>query len=1465
MLLRLILLSLAVFLFTGSKAGSWTSDWSNPKVFIENKGQFRLPWEKPGMPSEVLFGVDDGGTMIYFTRKGVSYTFFSRSKDHVVLDKSQYKTLEEYKAAKAKYKMMSISDAVHMHWKGASGDVMLEGQYQNSLTHTYSISVNGVNKEISGLRSFDQIVYKGLYPGIDVKYSFHPQTGLKYDLILWPGADASLIRMVYEGMDALSLDGKGNLKIMTQFGVMTDHAPLTYYPGEKHLQIPSAYSVNENVVSFLLGEYDKTRKLIIDPWTVTPAFPNSGKIWECEKDAAGNAYIYGGDTPMRLRKYNSTGTLQWTYNTTWDTAGYWVGTFIVDQAGNSYITSGSNGEIRKVNTGGASVWFNNPNGLFGPIYEYWHLTFNCDETVLVCGGMRAQSALSINSYRGAIMNINLNTGAIIGTPLTVGWMQGLNIKEVRTICSSPNQNYYFLTLDSIGMMTNTLTLGWKSTSNYNFAYGIPNYGVTNQGISAIRATANFIYTQNGTTLHKRNIANGAIVATVAIPGGGSSTIPIVGGNTPHNSGLDLDNCGNVYVGSTTGVHKFDANLNLLGSALTTNAVYDVAVSPSGEVLACGNGFFSSINTLAPCGVVTLTCSSNPLSISTSQTNPLCNGQCTGTATVNATGGTAPYTYTWSPSGGTNATATGLCAGVYTVTVTDAGPSTLTATVTITQPTALTSSVQSQTNVLCNGVCSGAATITASGGTGTLTYSWAPSGGTTASITGRCAGTYTCTITDANGCTRTQTVTITQPPVITASANSTPATCGNNNGTATATASGGTGTLTYAWAPSGGTNASATGLGAGVYTVTVTDANGCTMTATTTVTSSGGPTVTLNTQTNVLCNGNSTGSATVNVTGGNSPYTYAWTPSGGTTATATGLGAGTYTVTVTDASSCSQTFTVTITQPTALTATTSSTNTTCTGNTGTASVSPSGGTGPYSYSWAPGGGTNANATGLSAGTYTVTVTDANNCTFTVTAAVGTTNGPTVTLATQANVSCNGGSNGSATVSVTGGTSPYTYSWAPSGGTNATAIGLAAGTYTVTVTDANNCIQLFVVTITQPAALSITTGSTNTPCGSSTGTVSSNVTGGTGPYSYLWLPGGATTSNVSGLGAGTYTVIVTDVNACSMSATATVANLNGPSVAVTSSGNVTCNGMNNGSATVNVTGGTSPYTYVWSPSGGTSASATGLIAGTYTVTVTDANGCSNTITVTITQPAALALTLNGSNATCGNLNGSVTSSVTGGTSAYTYSWQPGGATSSGISGLGAGTYTCIVTDANGCTSSAVSIITASPGLTVLISNDTTISAGQTVLLVAAGGTSYLWSPSGGLSCITCANPVASPTTTSTYTVIVTDVNGCTGVATVTVSVLNQCGDNGVFFIPDAFSPNADLMNDVLYVRGGGISEFYFAVYDRWGEKVFESTDPNIGWDGNYKGKALDPGVFVFYCKITCYAGEEIIQKGNVTLFR
>ena len=680
-----------------------------------------------------------------------------------------------------------------------------------------------------------------------------------------------------------------------------------------------------------------------------------------------------------------------------------------------------------------------------------------------------------------------------------------------------------------------------------------------------------------------------------------------------------------------------------------------------------------------------------------QINTSCNGGANGSAGVTVTGGTGVYTYSWAPSGGTAATASGLSAGTYTVTVQDANLCTKIQSFTITEPTILAATI-SKTDVLCNGGSNGTATANVTGGTGTYTYSWAPSGGTAATASGLTAGTYTVTVQDANLCQTTATVTITEPAILASTASQTDVTCnGLSNGTATVTPTGGTASYAYSWAPSGGTAATASGLSPGTYTATITDANGCFTTQTVTITEPSVLAVTPS-HTDVSCNGGANGSATVNVTGGTGAYTYSWAPSGGTAATASGLSAGTYTATITDANGCSTVENFTITQPASLSVTPSQIDVSCNGGAnGSATVNVTGGTGVYTYSWAPSGGTAATASGLNAGTYTVTITDANLCqttqSFTITE-------PTILAATisKTDVLCNGGANGTATVNVTGGTGAYTYSWAPSGGTAATASGLSAGTYTATITDANGCTETQTVTITEPSALSVTASKTDVSCnGGANGTATVNVTGGTGAYTYSWAPAGGTAATASGLSAGTYTATITDANGCTATQTVTITE---PTIlaATISKTDVSCNAGANGTATVNVTGGTGAYTYSWAPSGGTAATATGLSAGTYTATITDANGCTATQTIVINQPNALAATTSKTDVSCNSANdGTATVTVTGGTGTYTYAWSPSGGTAATATGLSPNTYTVTITDANGCILTETITIITTPDVT------------------------------------------------------------------------------------------------------------------------------------------------------------------------
>ncbi len=378
------------------------------------------------------------------------------------------------------------------------------------------------------------------------------------------------------------------------------------------------------------------------------------------------------------------------------------------------------------------------------------------------------------------------------------------------------------------------------------------------------------------------------------------------------------------------------------------------------------------------------------------------GSSTGSATVSVTsGGISPYTYSWSGGGGSNANATGLNAGTYTVTIKDAsGCKTETKTVNITQTGGTINATAASTNVLCGGTATGTASVTATGGTGTLTYSWNPSGGSTANATGLTAGGYTITITDSNGCSSTKTVSVTQPAPLVLNTATTNATCTSLGNIAT-TVTGGTGSYTYNWSNSQ-TGANATGLAQGNYSLTVTDANGCTQTASATISGTPGPTgLGFSNITNVLCNGGNTGAATASAAGGTGALTWTWS-SGQSTANINTLTAGNYTVTVSDANGCTLTTVLIITEPQALLVTTTGNNV-CSGTAGSVQSTATGGTGAYNYVWNNGQNTQ-NATGLTAGNYTITVTDANSCISSATAALSNFISPVPTFTVDDSAGC-----------------------------------------------------------------------------------------------------------------------------------------------------------------------------------------------------------------------------------------------------------------------------------------------------------------------------------------------------------------------------------------------------------------------------------------------------------------------------
>ncbi|MFZ4414626.1 MAG: SprB repeat-containing protein, partial [Bacteroidales bacterium] len=520
---------------------------------------------------------------------------------------------------------------------------------------------------------------------------------------------------------------------------------------------------------------------------------------------------------------------------------------------------------------------------------------------------------------------------------------------------------------------------------------------------------------------------------------------------------------------------------------------------------------------------------------------------------------------------------------------------------------------------CNNGSNGQLTVTVSGGRPAYSsYVWS-NGATTKNISGLSANTYTITVTDANSCTGTQTFTLTNPdPIVIAQVGTSGSnlTCnGDNNGYVNTSVSGGTSPYNYTWS-NGSTTSNISSLTAGTYYVTVSDANACTKTNSFVINE---PTaIVINKSgTDLSCNGDNNGIISITASGGTPGYSYAWSNGGGNVAIISGLVAGVYSVTVTDASSCTKTGSWSVTAPSALTLTKTVHNVSCGGlNDGSATATVSGGTSPYNYNWSNGHtatGVSDGIASLAAGSYTVTVTDGNLCTKTDTFVITANPALSLSLVAANNPLCNSSSDGSITVSVSGGAPAYSYSW-NNGQTVANATGLATGTYSVTVTDAGSCTITGSYSITAPTALSLSGLPTAVKCkDGEDGMIDVTVGGGIFPYSYVWevLPLGAGqgdgTPNVYGLVAGTYSVTVTDNNSCEITGSWVVTEptaLSGNGVV----NDVTCNGGSNGTATISGFGGTPGYNYIWS-TGSTSQLITGLSVGRYYVTITDANSCPN----------------------------------------------------------------------------------------------------------------------------------------------------------------------------------------------------------------------------------------------------------------
>lgn len=772
----------------------------------------------------------------------------------------------------------------------------------------------------------------------------------------------------------------------------------------------------------------------------------------------------------------------------------------------------------------------------------------------------------------------------------------------------------------------------------------------------------------------------------------------------------------------------------------------------------------------------------PISASiTNITNVLCFGQANGNATVTGSGGNGVYTYLWS-NNQTGQTLNNVAAGNYTVTVTDSGGGTATALATVTQPgSALNATASSSNTITCINQFS---TLTANGTGGTAPYQYIWFNGNTGNTTEvTAAGTYAVMVTDANGCTKTASATVSQNVVFPlAAAAATIQSCSTGQATVNGQGSSTGANFSYLWTPpaggtiiSGGTSLTATVSGLGVYTLQVTNnTNGCTTTAQATVTGSAPPGATAS-GTTLTC-ANTSGTITSSTSAGG--VTYAWSgpnnfmsPLQNPTVTVTGI----YTVTITVTSTgCASTATATVNGDLATpnlsvavtTATCASPNCIATASSTTPNTT---------YIW--GGGiasTSPSVTLPPGGPYTVTVTGSNGCTTSTQVAYSANVTPPSLTISGGSLNC---ATSSTTVSVVSNAPNSSYQW--SGGSitggNGTAVITvnSGGMYTTTVTNpVNGCTSTasFSISVDTIKPTVVIAPPANLTCTNLI--VQLNGSGSSqGPnIAYQWagpsIVNGANTLMPNVSAQGPYTVTITNIaNACSSTGSVTVVEKTQIALAIENVALPACFGNATGSATAVASLGTPPYTYLWS-NGAVTAQINNLIAGTYTVTATDAGGCTEDGSITISQPTAVALSVSATGETVqGQNNGTATATASGGISPYTYLWSNSQTTST-ITGLAPGVYTATTTDANGCTAAqtvTVNSFNCTFNATLSTTNVTCNGAGNgsatVVLMNELLPVVYQWSNLGSTQTVNNLAP-------GIYTVTVSDASNCPVIISATI---------------------------------------------------------------------------------------------------
>lgn len=1013
----------------------------------------------------------------------------------------------------------------------------------------------------------------------------------------------------------------------------------------------------------------------------------------------------------------------------------------------------------------------------------------------------------------------------------------------------------------------------------------------------------FNMVQEGTFITLDNLMPGTYTVTVRDAVGGVVQIPIIVDNT-NRLAVDINTAVNPSC-----ANRSDGSISVTPTGGTEPYRYNWSNGSSGfnNIRALSSGTYQvTVTDLRGCtAIASANLFKAPLLVTLNPTNPACSGTNNGSITANATSGNPGQVfYEWS-NGSFNQTIPNLGAGTYTVTVEDSRQCTATESITLVADKTVTVDVVT-TAPLCAGDSSGSISIElieVGGSPGTYNFSWNPILGDQtdtpreSTLDNIPAGSYSFVATNSEGCRVNQTVVLDNPPgMIINRVTGVSSDCeeGSSTGGITLAVSGGTGGKTYEWNDGEYMGNSLSNVSPGEYTVTVTDQNGCTADSVFYIGPFAGFEIIPES-----CEGNNDGAINSIIEFDDDfTITVLWS-NGATTNDISGLAAGTYSITITGSSpnipeDCILMFDVVVPVAERFTITENHIDPTCPGDAdGVIRINVEGGDGPFSYQWDHTADDSNELFNQRAGTYRVQISDDSGCaplSFEI-----VLNQPDLIMfsfASITGVSCsNTDCDGSAVLNLSGGSVPggnFNVSWNGNteiGVTTLTLTDLCFGENRVDVSDEKGCLAFSTVPIPGPDPISIDMDNSiieDVSCnGDTDGQVQLVATGGNGVFTYDWPSLAQTGSNLSDLAPGTYNVIITDGNDCEFETEVTIGEPD-PLVLVIDTDNtmsVGCSGDDDGMiALVTVGGNPGIQTYTWTPNVSTSEIATNLAPGMYTATVTDSKGCTDEVSYEIESPQPIVVDIpTPDEPLCNGLETfvEVTTATGGSGGPFRFSVNNGPLIPVGTPFPSlAGDISVQIFDARGCSLDTSFVISQPPPIIVDLGDDIEMDLGDTIQIVPViipdlGPYSFSWSPGMDLSCIDCQQPDAFPINSTSVTLVVTDENGCTGTDNVNLRVLKR----RLVFIPTGFTPNNDGINDLLEVfTGRGVSGInHMRVYDRWGNMMFErenlafSADGSDGWNGEYRGRAVEPGVYIYTVEVEFIDDAVLLYRGEVNIYR